>query len=141
VAPLIEADERLRDAGRPGLVVRGAYGSVRQIFEILRVTSLLEVPDPAPPAAPAGRPAPAERLDRSLRDARMSVTDLYVAYFALGGTAELAEVAAYLAGDAEALDVHQRELAVQAVNERLLDLGHPDRLLSFHPGERGRDWT
>jgi hypothetical protein len=61
------------------------------------------------------------------------VTELFVAYFALGGTAELADLSAFLAGYPAALDVHQRHLAVQAVNERLLDLGLADRLLSVSP--------
>ncbi len=134
---LITVDRQLRDAGRAGLTVRGAAGIVRRVFELMLVTGLLEGPE----TTPAGEPRPAGRLDHARREAKMSVTDLYVAYFALGGTAELGELAAYLAGAPEALDVHQRELAVQAVNERLLDLGRADQLLSFHPTERGRDWT
>jgi anti-sigma B factor antagonist len=134
---LITADQQLRAAGSSGLAVRGAAGIVRRVFELMLVTGLLEGPE----TTVAGVAPATGKLDHARREARMSVTDLYVAYFALGGTAELGEVAAYLAGAPAALDVHQRGLAVQAVNERLLDLGRADQLLSFHPTERGRDWT
>ena len=51
---LIAADERLRGAGGAGLAVRGASGIVRRMFEIMRVTSLLDSRDP--PAAASSTP-------------------------------------------------------------------------------------
>ena len=127
---LIATDVRLRAAGGPGLAVRAATPIVRRVFEVMAVTSLLASPGAAD-------------LDLARQAAGMTVTELFVAYFALGGTAELAALSAFLAGYPAALDVHQRQLAAQAVNERLLDLGLADRLLSVHPTEKGRghDWT
>ena len=128
---LSAADRRLRAGGGAGLAVRGAGRIVRRMFEIMQVTALIDDHPPTLGSAPAEIPQQAGKLDLARQAAGWSVTDLFVAYFALGGTAELGEVAAYLAGDPGALDVHQRDLAVQAVNERLLDLGRADRLLSF----------
>jgi anti-anti-sigma factor len=126
---LITADERLRSAGSAGLAVRGTSGVVRRIFEVMQVTALLDDREPAV----AGRPPRTRELDAARQAAGWSVTDLFVAYFALGGTADLGEVAACLAGDPDSLDVHQRQLAAQAVKERLADLGHADGLLSCSP--------
>jgi anti-anti-sigma factor len=126
---LFAADRRLRDEGRAGLAVRGAAGVVGRIFEILRATSLLEDREPVA-LAPLGTPPSAERLDRARQAAGLSVADVYVAYFALGGTAELSQVAAHLAGDPYALDTHQRQMVVHAVNEHLIDRERTDQLLS-----------
>jgi hypothetical protein len=65
------------------------------------------------------------------RAAGLSVTDLFVAYLALGGTAHLGEMRAFLGGVDDALAGHQQDVAVHAVNERLVELGHRDRLLSY----------
>ena len=78
-------------------------------------------------AADGGRGA----LELARRDAGLSVADLFVAYFALGGAADHGELVAYLNGDAEALDRHQRDIAVHAVNERLGDVGRTEQLLSY----------
>jgi hypothetical protein len=68
------------------------------------------------------------------RAAGLSVTDLFVAYFALGGAANLGEVRAFLAGMDDVLDGHQHDVAAHAVNERLVELGHRDCLLSYASG-------
>ena len=65
------------------------------------------------------------------RRAELSVADMFVAYFALGGAADRGQLVAYLDGDTEALDRHQLDIAVHAVNERLGDVGLTDQLLSY----------
>ncbi len=50
-----------------------------------------------------------DALELARRDAGLSVADLFVAYFALGGAADRGQLVAYLNGDAEALDRHQRD--------------------------------
>jgi hypothetical protein len=40
-------------------------------------------------------------------------------------------VGAFLAGMDDVLDSHQHDMAAHAVNERLVELGHRDRLLSY----------
>ena len=75
------------------------------------------------------------------RAARLSVTDLFVAYFALGGTADLAAMRAFLGGRDDALDAHQQDVAAYAVNERLVELGHRDRLLWSASPHKRRGWV
>jgi anti-anti-sigma factor len=123
------ADRRLRAEGRGGLVVRGAPVTVRRVFEVLRATALLADREPAVPLVPGPRRR-AGTLELARQAAGLSITDLFVAYFALGGTAGLGQVAAHLAGDPYALDTHQRQVAVHAVSERLLDQERTSRLLS-----------
>ena len=72
-----------------------------------------------------------DAVELARRDAGLSVAELFVAYFALGGAADHGQLAAYLNGDAEALDRHQRDIAVHALNERLGDVGRTDQLLSY----------
>ena len=72
------------------------------------------------------------KLEAGRRDAGLSVVGLHVAYLALGGTAQCAELGAYLKGaGAGAMDRHQRDIAVHAVNERLIEVGRADSLLSY----------
>ncbi len=59
---LIVADERLRGAGGAGLVVRGASGVVGRMFEVMRVTSLLEAREPDARGPGAREPAAAAQL-------------------------------------------------------------------------------
>ena len=64
-------------------------------------------------------------LEAARRQAGMSLHDLWIAYFALGGMARPAEMRAYLGGEAgEAIDY---DVLAQAINERFIDLGgnHP----------------
>ncbi len=128
---LVAAHERLVAAGGGGLVIRGASGIVRRVFELTGLTVLLDDRDPVGSscevAADGGRGA----LDLARRAAGLSVGDLFVAYFALGGAADRGQLVAYLNGDAAALDRHQRDIAVHAVNERLGDVGRSDQFVSY----------
>jgi anti-sigma B factor antagonist len=129
---LVGAHYRLLGERREGLVVRGASGIVRRVVEVTALSFLLEDPD----AAGAAGAVPCQgfgchNLEVGRRVAGLSVTDLFVAYFALGGTAHLGEVRAFLGGVDDALAGHQQDVAVHAVNERLVELGHRDRLLSY----------
>ncbi len=117
---LVSVHHRCVEEGR-GLVVRGASGIVRRVFEIAGLASLLEGPGGRARRAPSG--ASRREVERARASARLSVADLYVDYFALGGTAELAEVVSYLRGDPSPLDLHQHDLIIHAVNEHLSDLG------------------
>jgi anti-anti-sigma factor len=128
---LTSAHDWLLNEGKSRLMVRGAQAIVRRLFEIMQVTSLLDDREPGPEAVRSGT------LELARRVAGLSVTDLFAAYFALGGTAELCQVEAYLAGDSGALGVREREVAVHAVNERLIDLGRADQRISY-PSDRGR---
>lgn len=58
---------------------------------------------------------------RALRRSGLGLEDLYVRYFALGGTAGLVELEAYLQ-DLMPLPVVQRDMLAHAVNERLAEL-------------------
>ena len=129
---LLAADERLVTAGGGGLVVRGASGIVRRLFELTGFFGLLDDRDPqlrlSYSAAIGGG---GDALELARRDAGLSVADLFVAYFALGGAADHGQLVAYLNGDAEVLDRHQRDIAVHAVNEHLGDVGRTEQLLSY----------
>jgi anti-anti-sigma factor len=117
---LLCAHSRLLEEGRAGIIVRGASGTVRRIFEVTGFMSLL------------GNSGGELELGR--RHAGMSLTELFVAYFALGGTADFAGMAAHLRGSAEVLDAHQQDVAAHALNERLADLGRAEHLLSYATG-------
>lgn len=138
---LVAAHNRLLSAGRKGLVVRGASGVVLRVFRLTGLTGLLGDPEPTPSssAVPSYRlpQSHGHDLERGRRQAGLSVKDLFVSYFALGGTADLGRVNAYLNGNDDVLDSHQRDVAVHAVNERLVDLGQLDRLLSYSSDARG----
>jgi hypothetical protein len=64
-------------------------------------------------------------LDAARQHAGMSFQDLWIAYFALGGTARPDEVRAYLGGGPVASMDY--DILAQAINERFIDLGgnHP----------------
>jgi anti-sigma B factor antagonist len=128
---MVAAHQRLVAGGRGALVIRGASGIVRRVFELTGHTVLLD--DQELVDSSWGEAAAGERwaLEVARRRAGLPVADLYVAYFALGGTADLSHLVAHLNGDAEALDRHQRDIAVHAVNERLGDVGRTDLLLSY----------
>ena len=67
---------------------------------------------------------------RGLQAARegigLSIEDLWVRYFGLGGNAEVFDVDAYLAG-AAGLDWREHNVLTLALNERFLEMGgnHP----------------
>jgi anti-sigma B factor antagonist len=130
VRVLVAAHERLVAAGGNGLVVRGASGIVRRVLELTGLMVLLD--DRGPVGSSSGVAAEGGgELELARRAAGLSVGDLFVAYFALGGAADRGQLVAYLNGDAEALDRHQRDIAVHAVNERLGEVGRTDQLLSY----------
>jgi hypothetical protein len=113
--------------------VRGASGIVRRVFELTGSTSLL---DDSPPVSVQRHSSPrtwgsGRELENGRQYAGLSLKNLFVAYFALGGTADFAEVVAYLGGSAEVLDVHQRDVAAHALNEHLADLGCTEHLLPY----------
>jgi hypothetical protein len=134
---LVGAQYRLLGECRKGLVVRGASEILRRIVKLTELSFLLEDTDSAG-AAGAGscHGLRGRRLEVGRRAAGLSVTDLFVAYFGLGGTAKLGELRAFLAGMDDVLDGHQQDVAAHAVDERLVELGHQDRLLSYTPGQR-----
>jgi anti-anti-sigma factor len=127
---LVAARQRVI-AGGGGLVVQGAAGIVRRLFELTGLTGLLDDSEPVCSGSGVAADGGPGALELARRDAGLSIAELYVAYFALGGAADRGRLAAYLRGDAEALDLHQRDVAVHAVNERLADVGCSDHLLSY----------
>ena len=65
-------------------------------------------------------------LEQARRDVRMTVGDLWMRYFALGGMSSAFEVEAYLLGALVAPD-HDHDVLAVALNERFSELGgdHP----------------
>jgi anti-sigma B factor antagonist len=132
---LVGAHYRLLGERREGLVVRGASGIVRRVVELTALSFLLEDPDSAGAAGTIPRQGlRCHNLEVGRRAAGLSVTDLFVAYFALGGTAHLGAVRAFLGGVDDALDGHQQDVAAHAVNERLVERGHRHCLLWYASG-------
>lgn len=136
---LLRAHQRLLRVGRAGIVVRGARGIVRRLFVLTGCASLL---DDSPPTAVQGHSPPRVRgsgreLENARQRAGLSLENLFVAYFALGGTADFAGMAAHLGGRAEVLDAHQRDVAAHALNECLADLGRTEHLLAYAADRRG----
>ena len=121
---LLSAHSRLLGQGRTGIVVRGASGCARRVFELTGFASLL---DDSPPVVVQEQ---GRELENGRQHAGLSLKALFVSYFALGGAADFAEMVAHLGGNAEVLDIHQRDVAAHALNERLADLGCTEHLLS-----------
>jgi len=69
---------------------------------------------------------PADVLDHARQEARLSHSDLWLRYFALGGMRTAVEVEAYLYGALTAT-AHDHDLIAVALNERFSELGgdHP----------------
>ncbi len=67
-------------------------------------------------------------LEQARRDLGLSVADLWMRYFALGGMQDAMEVEATLFG-ALVADDHNRDIIAVALNERFFELGrdHPVR--------------
>jgi stage II sporulation protein AA (anti-sigma F factor antagonist) len=128
---LVATHERLVSAGGAGLVVRGASGIVRRLFELTGLSVLLQDRERRGSGSGVAADGGSDALEFARREAGLSVADLFVAYFALGGAADRGQLVAYLNGDAEVLDRHQRDIAVHAVNERLGDVGRTEHLLSY----------
>lgn len=137
LAVLVSAQNRLLRWGRAGIAVRGASGIVHRVFELAGFTSLL---DDSLVAAQRYSPR-GWRSGRELENARqhagLPLKDLFVAYFALGGTANFAGMAAHLRGTADVLDAHQWDVAAHALNEHLAELGCTEHQLSYIAGQQG----
>ena len=131
--PLLTAHHRLVEEGRAGLRVRGATALVLTVFEITSTMWLLEGGQPSMFAGDRRDVSSSDcrRLDTARRQVRISPTELFVDYFALGGTADLSRMQAHLHGVRFALDAHQHDVAIHALNERLIALGREDGLLSY----------
>jgi anti-sigma B factor antagonist len=139
---LVTEHNRLLSAGRNGLVVRGASGTTRRAFQITGLAWLLGDPEPTEPTSAVAfrgwQHSHGHDLEVGRRQAGLSVKDLFVCYFALGGTADLGQFHAYLSGSDDVLDSHQQDVAVHAVNELLIDLGQLERLLAYLSDKQGR---
>jgi anti-anti-sigma factor len=130
---LVAFNNGLIAEGRPSLLIRGTSGIVRRVFEITGLTSWLD--DQATDLtwqanAAASALAGPRRLDVARREADLSVREVFVAYFALGGTAGLDQVTALLAGQPDVLDAHQRDVVAVAIDEGLADVGRFGRIVS-----------
>ena len=74
-------------------------------------------------------------LEQARRDLKLSIDDLWMRYFSLGGMITLVEVEAVLFGALVGND-HDRELLAVALNERFAELGgdHPIPYADDAPG-------
>ena len=66
------------------------------------------------------------KLVQAYRSSQLRIEQLWLAYFALGGSAGRYEVEAYLAG-LMPMSAHEHNVLAQAVNERLAELPPPPR--------------
>ena len=136
LASLMELNDELNLDGGPRLSVRGAAGIVRRIFQLTNMAFLLDdaertVDESA--IATNQRPTCGD-LASTRFETGISVQELYVGYVALGGTATFSDMVAHLRQPTGAFDIHQQDVAIHALNERLTDLGREDRLLSYASG-------
>ncbi len=78
---------------------------------------------------------PIDVLEKARRDLGLSVDDLWLRYFALGGMNAVLEIEAILFG-ALVSDDHNRDIIAVALNERFSELGgdHPLRYSGDVPG-------
>jgi hypothetical protein len=67
-----------------------------------------------------------DRLDQARRDAGLSLGELWLRYFELGGMSTALQVEAFLSG-ALRPSAHDRDVVAHALNERFVELGgnHP----------------
>jgi len=65
-------------------------------------------------------------LDQARREAGLTITELWIRYFGLGGMSTPIELEAYLLGALEPTP-HERNLVAHAINEHHMELGgdHP----------------
>ena len=65
-------------------------------------------------------------LERARREVGLSIADLWMRYFALGGMSTALELEAILF-NALVADVHDRDVLIVAINERFAEMGgdHP----------------
>lgn len=66
-------------------------------------------------------------LERACQETGLSSGDLWLRYFALGGTATPSEVRNYVRGESSPSRA-QYDVVVQAINERYMELDRPNRL-------------
>ena len=97
----------------------------------------------APDASPRDRPGGADdeaaqlaRLQHGQRTAELTLEQLWLRFFAVGGDAGLVELEAYLTG-LMPLPARQRDMLAQAVNERLDELLFAARVPYSHPPPAG----
>jgi hypothetical protein len=64
-----------------------------------------------------------------LRRSQLSITELWIRYLSIGGSADELELEAYLLG-LLTMDTYQHNLIAQALNEFFLDLGE-DHLVGY----------
>jgi hypothetical protein len=76
--------------------------------------------------SPAGMTENGPILESYRHELMLTGLDLWLAYFALGGTADFAELTEYLGGSAN-LSVHEHNTLTLALNEAFFDIGadHP----------------
>ena len=74
-------------------------------------------------------------LVKAFEGSQLSVDQLWLAYFAIGGNVGRYEVEAYLAG-LMPLSPHEHNVLAQAINERLADLPPPPLAPYRDPGPR-----
>ena len=74
------------------------------------------------------------RLVKAFISSQLRIEQLWLAYFALGGSAGRYEVEAYLAG-LMPMSAHEHNVLAQAVNERLAELPPPPRAPYREPGD------
>ncbi|MCV7421283.1 hypothetical protein H7K45_12090 [Mycobacterium yunnanensis] len=68
--------------------------------------------------------SPSERLHEAFEASRLTVPELWLRYFALGGQASELELDAYIGG-ALALPAFEHDVLAHAINERLDEIGPP----------------
>lgn len=124
--PIVAVDRQLRAAGGAGVSVRGATGLVRRVFELTALGDLLDESS-SEPRADSVSDDERRALDDDRRDAGLSVAELFVEYFALGGTATRDALAVHLRGDTATLDRREHDVVAQAVQEYSLDAARSHR--------------
>lgn len=78
-----------------------------------------------------------DALEQARRDVGLSIADLWIRYFALGGMSTALELEAILF-NALIADVHDRDVLTVAINERFAEMGgdHPMPYSDDEPADR-----
>lgn len=78
-----------------------------------------------------------DALEQARRDVGLSIADLWIRYFALGGMSTALELEAILFS-ALIADVHDRDVLTVAINERFAEMGgdHPMPYSDDEPADR-----
>lgn len=78
-----------------------------------------------------------DALEQARRDVGLSIADLWLRYFALGGMSTALELEAILF-NALIADVHDRDVLTVAINERFAEMGgdHPMPYSDDEPADR-----